>query len=184
MRWGLGMGVAVLLGCESPPVSTATVRTVSGPTQFAARSAGLFLIPTQFNGTPVTQMIILFHELDQACQASGAPVWRSLSVGATRIPPHVFGPGKHRSGPTDGLASVEWLGGDYQEVRTDCGLVLHVTDARLWLSSFEVGSAAGTVETRLDDGTEIAGEFTAVACPTQPVVVPGANEALPTCGLQ
>jgi hypothetical protein len=182
MRWGLGIGVAVLLGCESPPVSTATVRTVSGPTQFAARSAGLFLIPTQFNGTPVTEMVLLLHERDSACQASDAPISRKLLLEVTRIPPHTVGPGEYRSGPTEGLASVEWLRGQYQEVRADCELTHQETDAHLSLSRFDIGAAAGTLEIRLDDGTEIAGEFTALACPTEPVVVPGANEALPTCG--
>jgi hypothetical protein len=184
MRGTLAAGVLLVLACESRAPPSSTVRARSGPTQFDGRSAGLYLIPSRYNGTPVTEMVLLVHEGAVPCEPSDLPVSRKLLLSAVRIPPHVLGPGEYRSEAVDGLAPVEWLAGQYQEVRAACGLTLHLDGALLTLSSLDVGGAEGTLETRLEDGTDLAGAFTAPACPVVMSAVSGANEALPTCGLQ
>src|SRR5262249_16059245 len=142
MRRAFAIVVVMLLGCGGtppiPPPGKSTVKTVSGPTQFNSRSAAFFFFSSQYNGTPVTTMAVQTNETDPACSGgSTAPILRWFNIGATRFPPHTFGPGEYRSEPTDGLAPAELLGGYYEENRKTCGLTLQVTDARLTLSRFD-----------------------------------------------
>ena len=163
-------GLVLALGCGG---SEGTDVRSSGPTSFQGSSAifsvsdGYLAQPDRLGGPPVSALDLAVLDFPAACGGSdgGIPSGRHglLSVTLGRLKPEAIGPGIYRlAGDIDAGSAQAY----FHPFESSCGgNTLGGVSGQIELSRLDEGTAEGTLDVNLLDGTRLEGPFVAGRCP-------------------